>query len=329
MTTQKSLPSLSLEFNYASLVLTPYVGNSGDSGQLLKSALFKVHSKDYPKDKLVIDRYKSRAGNTKRELVLTSHRILDRRCIRIFGRIALIKNKSPLLISNTNIIEAIEREENKKFVEVSSFMIHFSDTVDPVIMFEYNNEGPRLSDFVYYIRQILKENRIAKSIESSLHLKEDFNALDKQISNVFGIVVKVDASSINKLNWLKSLNNISSDTGFQDVRLEMFYKRTRNTQGVYEKNVRALDFARNILGWLRADKSNIEEVDDLKMTYQIEGSEEIVDLDFLKNKVVSYLEVPKFDGKSVRMSDFKSIVGQEFNLYLNERKTTNTKGEQK
>lgn len=317
--------TLSLEFNYASINLKPYVGDSGDSGQLLKSALLQVREKDYPKDKLVVDRFKSRKGNTKRELVLTSLRILGKG-VRIFGRIALIKNKSPLLLSSTNIIEAIEREENKKFVEVSSFMIHFSDAIDPVIMFEYNNEGPRLSDFIFYMRQVIKDLRIAKSIEESLHLKEDFSKLDKQISNVFGIVVKVEASSISKLNWLKSLTNVKADAGFQDVRLEMFYKRVRNPQGRYEKNILALDFARNIIDWLRNDKGNIENVEDLKMTYQIEGSEEIIDLDFIKNKVVSFLEIPKVDGKSVKMTDFTSIVGQEFNLYLTSGETTRSKG---
>lgn len=61
---------------------------------------------------------------------------------------------------------------------------------------------------------------------------------------------------------------------------------------------------------------------DLKMSYQSSESDEIIDLDFIKNKTVSYIKVPLVDGKIYKSKDFKFLVGEEFVKYLNSGKTT-------
>lgn len=301
------------EFHYASISLSPYKGDTGTSSQLLKEIIQFLNSTDFPNDKRVIDRHKNRKNSVSRRIVNISSRIekMGQRC---FGKVALIKNKAPMLWSGKDIIEEIEKEKNKQFIEVTNYVINFNSGSDPVIMFEHNYEGPRLSDIEYYFRQIAKEYKLAKNIKSSLHLYADYDTLDKKMINVFGLTVKVNTANINKLDWHKDLKHLESDSGFKDIRLEFIYKRVKKN-GFYEKNIRGLDFARGIVNWLKKSNKNIEYVDDLKMTYQLDD-DKIVDLDFLKNKITSFVKIPLVDSKVYKAQDFRHIVGQVFNHYL-------------
>jgi len=180
------------EFNYASFSMIPYKGSNGDSSRLLKDIILKLREPSFPNDKRVIDRFSNRKNTPSRKLVIISNHY-EVGGKRSFGKLALIKNKAPLLWSTGDLVEEIEKEENKEFIEVTNYAIHFSDTGQPILMFEYNYEGPRLSDFEFYIRQIAKDFKIAKNITYSLHLNTNYNQLDQDLSNVFGITVKVNS----------------------------------------------------------------------------------------------------------------------------------------
>ena len=286
----------------------------------MKNIIQKLQEPDFPNNKRIINRHENRKNSVKRELVIISN-TFDKGGIRCFGRIALIKNKTPLIWGGKDIIEEIEKDKNKQFIEITNYTIHFCVDADPVMMYKFNSEGPRLSDIEYYIRQIGKEFVLAKNIQTSIHLKTSYEQLDKDIKNVFGVTVKVNSAYNYRLDWIKSLKNINDDSGFKDVRLELFFNRKKEANGKYVRNIRGTDFARGAITWLKKDKNNIDYLDDLKMTYQIDD-DNIVDLDFLKNKVISNLKIPLIDGKIYKSDDFKFIVGQEFNYYLEHGVTT-------
>jgi hypothetical protein len=225
-----------------------------------------------------------------------------------------------MLWGGKDIVEEIKKVTNQQFIEVTNYMINFNTNADPIIMFEFNNEGPRLSDIEFYIRQIAKDNTLAKSTETSIHLKVPYEQLDKELNNVFSVVVKVNAVNNNKANWLKTLKTLNDDAGYKDVRLELFFKRQKDEKGNYARNIRGTDYARGIIEWLRKDKKNIEYLDDLKMSYQSNDDEDIIDLDFLKNKVISYLKIPIDSNNTYTSTVFRSIVGQEFDFYLEKGK---------
>jgi len=309
----------SFEFNYATIRLKPYNGDNSTSSQLLKKIITILNSEDFPNSKKVIDRHENRANSVNRKLVIISNR-LEEKGQRCYGKIALIKNKAPMLWGGKDIVEEIKKVTNQQFIEVTNYVINFNTNSDPIIMFEFNNEGPRLSDIEFYIRQIAKDNSLAKSTETSIHLKVPYEQLDKELNNVFSVVVKVNAVNNNKANWLKTLKNLNDDAGYKDVRLELFFKRQKDEKGNYARNIRGTDYARGIIEWLRKDKKNIEYLDDLKMSYQSNDDEDIIDLDFLKNKVISYLKIP-IDGNNTYTSTvFRGIVGQEFDFYLEKGK---------
>lgn len=310
------------EFHYASFDLVAYSKEESSSSNLLKNLIKKLNSEDFPNEERIDDRYKHRKGNTKRRLVHISS-TFGKKGTRCFGKMALIKNKAPMIWSGKDVIEEIDKPQNKQFIEVTNYIIDFNSKHCPIIMIEFNSSGPRLSDIEYFFRQVACKYRIAKSIYTKFHLNLEYNDLDKQIDNVFDVTVKVNATNTKDGNWHNSLKNLQEESGFRDVRFEIFYERKLAANGSYLKNIKGLDFVRGIIGWLKKDEKNIESVDDLKMTYQLNGSEEIVSLDFIKNKTTSYLSIPNIDGDKYSHIQFKETTGQEFNYYLEHGKPLN------
>lgn len=312
------------EFHYADFKLEPYAGSTRTSSQLLKDIIKKLGEPDFPAAKKEINRTENQTGAPKRRLVNISSPF-EQQGKRCFGKLALIKNRAPMTLTGKDIIEEIENPQNKEFIEVTNYVINFNDNSNPVIMIEFNHSGPRLSDIEYYFRQIAREYKIAKAINNSLHLDTDYNKLDRELENVFNLTVKVNSTNLNynnRLNWLASLMNLKEAPGYKDVRLELFFQRQKDIRtGLFKKNVRALGFARAILEWLKKSDNNIEYVDDLKMTYMVEGSDQEVNLDFLKNKKRSVINVELYNKTQHKASDFKFAVGQEFNYYLSTGKT--------
>ena len=305
------------EFHYATFTMEPYAQRQMDSAQLLKEILKQLSKSDLPDTLAVNDRYKDRKGTTQRELIIVSNR-WTAGGTKCYGRIALIKQKPVYLLSGRNLVEELKKEVNKRFIEVSHYVINFPSTGDPIIMFELNSEGPRVSDFEYFIRQISIHYRIAKKISFKLHLNVDYSELDKKITNIFNLTVKLPSTVIRVNEWFSAFRNINEESGFKDLRLEFYYKRIKEPNGKFLKNIKGLSFARNLLQWIYKDSKNIEDIDDLKMSYQTQDSDEILDLDFIKNKTESVLKIPIFDGESIRRADFDAIVGTEFDRYLNE-----------
>ena len=314
---------LTIEFHYASIKLEPYSGSCNDSSRLLKNLIQKLNDKDFPNEKRIIDRFENRKGTVKRRLVHISSPF-EQKGIRCFGKIALIKNKAPMVWGGKDVIEHIEKDNFKEFIEITNYVINFNENIEPIIMVEFNSDGARLSDIEFYFRQILKDYKISKSIKTKLFLDTDYNELDDNLTNVFSVVVKLDSNKLiqsKKAEWYKSLKTLSDEAGYKDVRLELFYQRKKDSLGKYIKNIIGLDYARGIISWLKQSDKNIEYVDDLKMTYQVDDNQEPIELDFLKNKTTSIINIPLINQTQYRPQDFKHYVGQEFNNYLNTGKT--------
>jgi hypothetical protein len=311
------------EFNYADIILEGYGKDQRDSSQLLKEIIRTLNDPNFKKDKRTIDRFKNRSGSEKRLLVHISAPF-EKEGRRIFGKIALIKNKAIFLLdlNQADLIKEIEKPGNKEFVELTNYSITFDPK--PIIMVEFNSSGPRLSDIEYYFRQISKDMYIAKSVRTTLHLSIDYKRLSTNIDNIYGIAVKVKANEIYKskdVDWHDGLKKLKDAAGYRDVKLEFLYPRiTDPNTNKLNKNIIGIDFARSIIDWLTKKPENIENIDDLKMTYQETGSDAIVDLDFIKNKTTSVVSIP-INNVIIRQQ-FNFEVGSEFNKYLLTTTTT-------
>jgi hypothetical protein len=303
------------EFNYASFLLKPYKQFPGNSSTLLRNIIKKLNDPDFKGEERIVNRNENKKNSLDRKLVVISPHF-EPRATMCFGKIALIKNKAPKIWGGADLIEEIEKPENKNFIEVTNYVIYFEEKGDPIIMHEFNSEGPRLSDIEFYLRQIAAKFKIAKAIKPILHIKTDYEQLGKSLRNIFSITVKVKSAFLKNNEWLLALQNLNDSAGYRDVRLEFFYKRIKDPNGKYTRNIKGTEFARNILSFLKKNRNNIKYLDDLKMSYQVDDTEDIINLDFLKERVSSIVYIPLVDGKSYNSKDFKTIVVNEFNHYL-------------
>jgi len=279
-----------------------------------------LRSPDFDTEKRQINRNANQQKSQPRILLCLSNKFSDsgRRC---FGRMALVKNKAPFGLVDGNLIEEIEKGKYQEFVDVSHYAIHFGSS-QPVVMFEYNHEGPRLYDFEFYIRRIARDAKIAKSVNFTIHLDVEIKDLDSSIYNVFSVSVKVNSNTANRVNWLAPLKKMSQETGYKDVKLDLVFQKQKDLLGRYIRNLRGLDYAKDILGWINKDKNNIGRLEALKMSYQLKGQDQIYDLDFIKNKTTSVLDVPFIDGKLYAPDGLNTIIGQELNVFIDTGKPT-------
>jgi len=323
------MKDVEFEFQYASMHLEPYAANKGaTSERLLKDIFEQMGSGNFPSEYRVIDKHENRTNTSPRKLVHISSP-LSRGGLRCFGKIALIKNKDPMMWGGKDIVEEIQKDENSEFIEMTNYVINFNTDSDPIIMIEFNSAGPRLSDVEYFIRQVSKRYRIAKAINVIYHLELEYSDLNDKLTNIFDVKVKVDSIKHLKTKaapWYRPFIKMREETGYKDVKMEFFYGRSKEKNGTFIKNIRGLSYARSIIEWLKQDDKNIENLDDLKMTYEIENSMNVKELDFLKNKTTSFVYITRVNNiKKYTRKDFITAVGQEFNYYLSTGKTNKQK----
>jgi len=312
------------EFNYASIKLEPYRERKGVSPErLLRDIMDVMSNQDFPAELRVIDRHANRNKNTSpRKIVHISSRLTDKGS-RYYCQMALIKNKAPMMWGGNDLVEEIQKDRNKKFIEMTNYVVHFAET-GPILMVEFNSAGPRLSDIEYYLRQVSKRYKIARAINSIIHLNLEYSELEDKITNIFDVQVKLDSGKhlhTNSAEWYKPFQKLKEETGYREVKMEFFYGRKKDPNGSYRKNIRGLNFGRSIINWLKQNTSNIEHIEDLKMSYELNDNGDVVDLDFLKNKTTSFVQVPSNDDSSIKKIDLINTIGTEFNYYLSTGKT--------
>lgn len=307
------------QYRYCSFELTCLVDGKGkSSADMLKKIIQSFKDKDRPPELFEIDRNEKRTGEESRRLVNVAARF-GKEGKRVFGRIALIKNKAPQFLVGKDIVEEIKKPENSKFIEQTSYIIDFTSSEQPIMIFEFNSSGPRLSDITYFFRQHMQHFHIGRGIKHTEHLEIDTKGLDKRLKDVFSINVKVKAAEqtkYGKAEWFKSLIGIKEETGYKDIRLDLSFARPNPNSLKKNVNIIGVNFARKLIQWTNLDKNNFKALHDLKMEYQ-DDSGEIIELDFLKNKVTSCIEVNKLvKSEGEIRKAFEHEASQELNYYL-------------
>jgi hypothetical protein len=304
-------------FHYCSCRITPYKDNDGkSSSRLLKDILKKLA--ELPGNERLIDSLKGQAGPSRRELVHVSARFYGPN--RCHARLAKVKDKAPFAWdSNTGAEEQLENPKNRRYIDMTNYLIDFTPEDEPVMMVEFNNEGPRILDIEFFLRKVATKYLLAKYIKFKLHTKFDIKGLSSKVSHVFDLKVKVNAAQLihlNGLSKLDALKDLRDEAAFQDVRLEFsFGYQKEGTE--YRRNTRALDFFRSILGFLDKKPDNLDHFKALKAKYMDEDHSEPIEMDFIKNKITSILNVPsQEETKYLDLKELRHKMDQEIFIYL-------------
>ena len=276
----KTIP---IVFNFCDLKLTPYKAKEGISPSKLLKEIFNGLIEDMINNKAhFIERNRGESLDDKRSLLMYGA-TYTRRGERVRGKIALLRNKAPILMSKKSFTETeIDNDSDKNVAELTHFLIDFSSDI-PLVMIEFNDNGPRISDFEYYVRHLGKEFNIAKFCQPTVRIKGDLDDILKNLQNVFSVDLKVRlykgkflAKFSDKL--YSGIEALNSSYPYQDIRIVANFGHQNTTEGQKKKNTGGLDWARNLLGFLKENPNNAELMEDLKMDIDRGKGLEVIDI---------------------------------------------------
>jgi hypothetical protein len=302
--------TVDINFHFFDLNLTSYKRvDIGNSSKLLKE-LFDIIYRDRLENKVyVIDRKEGESNDDKRNLLIFTLTFI--KGIRVKGKMALLRDKLPVFLNDRSDIDEIENIKDKKLAEITHFCVDFTNNV-PLVMFEFNSSGPRISDFEYYIRHVGKQTGLVKYCSTSLRVKGEIEKILSSIKNVGEIEIKVKSENTR---FLKDIDNsfYSSITALNDSHP---YETIRLSTGFSRKkiNVGGLDLARKILGFFKKNSNQLDNVEDLKVIVDCGNGFELFDLINQKESRVLPIELSSPGRPDSKDLYFKAF--QEMSLFL-------------
>jgi len=314
--------TMDIEFHYCDIKLDPYKGYENSTSLDLIKAIFNNLQADARTSKHhVIDRRAGQEGADKRRLVVIG---VVNKPYRRYGKLALIKNKAPYFMSEEFDLDAIENETNKDYVEVTNFYVDTSGK-KPIMMVEFNSDGPRISDVEYYLRHIGKTYNLSKYCTISLHVKGEIEEIARNLKNVFRIDLKVRAEkSIYYKDiddaYYSSIESLKKSYPYQDIRLDVgFGYNKKIASDNYEPNISGLRLGRKLMDFLKKDTENIEHIEGLKMKVDMGDGPELID--FIKNKENSLLTIDLVSKDRPNQKDLRQKASAAFDEYIENTKT--------
>jgi hypothetical protein len=257
----------------------------------------------------VIDRKEGESNDDKRNLLIFTLTFI--KGIRVKGKMALLRDKLPVFLNDRSDIDEIENIKDKKLAEITHFCVDFTNNV-PLVMFEFNSSGPRISDFEYYIRHVGKLTGLVKFCCASLRVKGEIEKILSSIKNVGEIEIKVKSENTR---FLKDIDNsfYSSITALNDSHP---YETIRLSTGFSRKkiNVGGLDLARKILGFFKKNSNQLDNVEDLKVIVDCGNGFELFDLINQKESRVLPIELSSPGRPDSKDLYFKAF--QEMSLFM-------------
>jgi len=304
-------PTVEINFHFFDLNLTSYKSVGIDNSSKLLKELLDILYNDRLENKVyVIDRKEGESNDDKRNLLIITLTYLGKGQ-RVKGKMALLRDKLPVFLNNSSDIDEIENIKDRKLAEITHFCIDFTHQV-PLVMFEFNSSGPRISDFEYYIRQVGKKSGIVKYCNATLRVKGEIEKILEDIKNVGEIEIKV---KLENTRFLKDIDNsfYSSITALNESHP---YETIRISTGFSRKkiNVGGLDLARKILGYFKKNSNKLEYVDDLKVTVDCGNGFELFDLINQKETRILPIELSSPGRPDSKDLFFKAF--QEMDLFL-------------
>lgn len=271
---------LEVKVNYFELELEPYKANEGVfSSTILRELLSSVQEQLKTKKAIYIDKFASREGNNKRVMCIYSLKPMPKEQI-ICGKMALFRDKVPALMSEDLNVSDISLLD-KSLIEITHFYVDYKGK-KPIISFEYNYHGCRISDFEYYVRQLAKEWQRAKKCQAKVFISGEIKTILDTLKNIVSIDLKVKQEKARVLrdadrNFYSAYDSVNNNFPAEDVRIIANFSRKR-------KNIKALELGRNLMNHFIKKPEDLQQLELFKLEYESDTG--IHPYDFIKEKEV-------------------------------------------
>ena len=223
---------------------------------------------------------------------------------RISGKILNIRMDSfpELMNTSDDKIRDIEADDDEGIIETAHFILSYlNDSL--VLSFEFNQFGPRISDFIYCIEHISYRLGVLSKIEYQPFVRDELNSYKKRINRVSSVIAKVHKDDVKRINEFDSelfdafeTAERISDAEYVTLQLSYDYRQLSDTPKIKDKIF-------NIIDSVRRDKSLLNVFSSLKVRAEDENTaNRVKDFDLLNIWVKSRINVEKKEKSRVIIS---------------------------
>jgi hypothetical protein len=287
--------SLEVKFYLHNILFTPYNGSpSQNSNDILFDLMTFLNQEHSAGKAYFIDRNKNRPEAERREMFMNNP-VRIAKLKRFKCSIALVRDKH-LMLKPKDTFELIPFSKAAgSIAEVTHFYIDYS--ICPAVMcVEFNNNGPRISDIEYYLRNLASLRKVAKACQTTTHLSVPIDRTLEHLRNVLNFEIKLRPQSIAKMDndikgYITDFANLGNRLKPQFIRIEAMFQ----TPGIKVKsdllNVEANTMIRALLNKFRTKPDHIAKFDEFEIKFSNQnGEDEVFNLIKGRKEIIVNLE---------------------------------------
>ena len=312
-------------FYLYNLKFTPLQGysDSHNSISILRDVVTFIQQNRDKKKGFLIDKFAGREGNAKR-LIFASNMIFHKER-KIRGQLVLIRTgKNPFFKPKDEFrlipLEELQKDKGYELAEKTNFFIDVSGKV-PHLCIEYNHNGPRIDDLVYYLRQIAHNQlHLAKATKADAYMKDTLANTLERLRDVMKLRLKIRTKNIAKVedklkrDYLANMSAIGHVINSKAVAFQAYF----DTPGVARQplaspNKQAVTMVKEVLSSIKNKPASIELFDDFVVDYEdVDGEQQQFNLDNEKWKIEKEIAV-----NTIRKNrDWFTLVEDDFNEFI-------------
>lgn len=308
-------------FHFITVTLTPFKEKEdASSKRILKDIInLMLELRNKESKSFLIDRLRNQSTSKKRELFMSNIKVLGPD--RVLCKMVLLREGKKPRVKPKDVYETKPLELLLKgdIVEETFFVIDYSLGF-PLLCVEFENHGPRISDIIYYLRQIALKNRLAKAVKYDIHMKQDLDHVLKNIGEVLSLVVKANPKSLSNIDSLTS-NNYFSGFNLLDqkvhpeaIRVKLYFQPKAKTQRISLEP--PLKMVRELLNKFKINNDYVDYFQDFVVEYNdTDGEFDTFNLLNGKHEIIK-----EFDPDALaNVSEWHKEIKDELDEYINKR----------
>ena len=186
--------------------------------------------------------------NGDKQLYLNGIKI-DEKLKRVSGKLLNIRMENFPELMNTidDAVRDIEAEEAEGIIETSHFLLSYSKP-QLILSFEFNQFGPRISDFIYYLERFLNRFGVLEKLEYQPFVRDDLPNYRKRIKKVSSVIARVHKDNVKRVNdvdselfdAIETASNIS-ESEYVTLELKYDYRKLPETPKITNKMLNIID----------------------------------------------------------------------------------------
>lgn len=309
-----------IRFNLHKLRFTPYKDAVGshNTKSIVKNIFSYLNTELMQGRGHLIDKNKGRKNEDARPLFM-SLAVTDLRKNRIRGTLALLRSGRVPYLKPADKFTLVPLGGDGDIAEQTHFFIDYSKNDTCIICIEFNNNGPRLSDLEYYLRNVGSDKlELARTTTIDTFMSSTLDEAIAKFKNILNIEIKAQPKKLEQIDtdmkgYFTGMQNFAKQVQPKFLKMEASFQLQGRRIGEKEENKDANQMVRNLLSRFKSKPENIDSFDNFVIKYEDkEGNEELFSL--IKGKMEFLKEVDLVNLKSAR--DWYDLIETDLDEFM-------------